>query len=320
MILSKTPLRISFAGGGADYFNNFSKTKGRVIATTIDKYLYLSVNQKHDKKIRISYSITENVNNINQINNQLIKECIKFYNIKNSIEVVTVADVPSSGSGLASSSALVVGLVNALRCYKNLKSTKEILARTACIIEREKCRKPIGMQDQYLTAYGGLNRLEFFNNNVKVTKINLTKERLFNFKKNLLLFYTGISRKADKILGLIKKSGKQFENYEKLSRLAEYFEYELIKGNLINCGEILHENWMLKKNLNKSVSSLNLDSIYNKAIECGAKGGKILGAGGGGYFLFFVEPKHQKNLVKHLKPLQLINFDFSDHGSQLFKF
>jgi D-glycero-alpha-D-manno-heptose-7-phosphate kinase len=320
MILSKTPLRISFAGGGSDYFNNFSDTKGRVITTTIDKYLYVSVNQKHDKKIRISYSKTENVNNINRINNQLIKESLKFHNIKSSIEVVTVADIPSSGSGLASSSALTVGLVNALRCYKNLKSTKEILATNACKIEREKCKKPIGMQDQYSTAYGGFNRIEFFNKKVKVTKINISKDRLGKFKRNLLLFYTGISRKTDRILGLIQKSGRKFENYETLSRLAEYFEHELIEGNLLSCGEILHENWLLKRNLNKTVSSLSLDNIYETAIKCGAKGGKILGAGGGGYFLFFVEPRYQKNLIKNLKQLQLINFDFSNQGSELFKF
>jgi D-glycero-alpha-D-manno-heptose-7-phosphate kinase len=320
MILSKTPLRISFAGGGSDYFNDLSQVNGRVIVSTIDKYLYVSINKKHNDHIRVSYSQTENVHNSHQVKHEIIRESLKFYNIKNSLEVVTIADIPSSGSGLASSSALTVGLVNALRSHKGLKSTKNILAKDACIIEREKCKKPIGMQDQYSTAYGGFNRIEFFNNTVKVTKINLTKKRLSNFKKNLLLFYTGVSRKADKILGLIKKSGKQFENYEKLSRLAEYFEYELIKGDLMNCGEILHENWILKKNLNKTVSSLDLDSIYKKAIECGAKGGKILGAGGGGYFLFFVEPKYQKNLVKNLKPLQLINFDFSDHGSQLFKF
>lgn len=320
MILSKTPLRISFAGGGSDYFNSLSEVNGRVIVSTIDKYLYVSINKKYNDHIRVSYSQTENVHNSHQVKHEIIRESLKFYNIKNSLEVVTIADVPSSGSGLASSSALTVGLANALRFYKGQKSTKNILAKDACSIEREKCKKPIGMQDQYSTAYGGFNRIEFFNNTVKVTKINLTKNRIADFRNNLLLFHTGIARKADKILGLIKKSGKQFQNYEKLSYLAKHFEVELIRGDLLNCAEILHESWMLKKILNQNVSSLNLDNIYETAINAGALGGKILGAGGGGYFLFFVQPKFQKNLIKKLKKLQVINFNFSNFGSQLFKF
>ena len=320
MILSKTPLRISFAGGGSDYFNDLSQVNGRVIVSTIDKYLYVSINKKHNDHIRVSYSKTENVHNSHQVKHEIIRESLKFYNIKNSLEVVTIADIPSSGSGLASSSALTVGLVNALRCYKGLKSTKNILAKDACAIEREKCKKPIGMQDQYSTAYGGFNRIEFCNNTVKITKINLTKSRVDYFRNNLLLFHTGIARKADKILGLIKKSGKQFQNYERLSYLAKHFEAELVGGDLLSCGEILHESWMLKRNLNQNVSSLNLNNIYETAMKAGARGGKILGAGGGGYFLFFVQPKFQKNLIKKLKKLQLINFNFSHDGSQLFKF
>jgi D-glycero-alpha-D-manno-heptose-7-phosphate kinase len=319
MILSKTPLRISFCGGGSDYFNYLKKTKGRVVVTAIDKYIYILVNQKHNNEIRISYSETENVKNTKEIKHQIIKESLKFFNINDSIEVVTIADIPSSGSGLASSSALTVGLVNALSKYKNLKINKKILSQKSCEIEIKKCKKPIGMQDQYSTAYGGFNRIEFFNNQVKVTKINLNNMIEKKFKNHLMLFYTGINRKADKILGDIKKSGKQFANYEELSNLAKDFENELVKGNILNCGKILHKNWILKKKLNEGVSTLNLDELYEKAINSGAVGGKILGAGGGGFFLFIAEPKHHNKIIKSLKKLKFINFNFEKKGSQIFK-
>ena len=242
MILSKTPLRISFCGGGSDYFNYLKKTKGRVIVTSIDKYIYVLLNKKHNNEVRVSYSETENVEKTKNIKHQIIRESLKFFKIEDSIEVVTVADIPSSGSGLASSSALTVGLVNALSSYKNLEINKKTLAKKACEIEINKCEKPIGMQDQYSTAYGGFNKIEFFDNRVKVTKINLNNKIEDDFKNHLMLFYTGINRKADKILGNIKKSGKQFVNYEKLSTLAKKFEDELVNGNILNCGKILHEN------------------------------------------------------------------------------
>ncbi|MDC3350158.1 hypothetical protein OAV75_04230 [Candidatus Pelagibacter ubique] len=319
MILSKTPLRISFCGGGSDYFNYLKRTKGRVIVTSIDKYIYVLLNKKHNSEVRVSYSETENVKRTKNIKHQIIRESLKFFKIEDSIEVVTVADIPSSGSGLASSSALTVGLVNALSNYKNLKINKKNLAKKACEIEINKCEKPIGMQDQYSTAYGGFNKIEFFDNRVKITKINLNNKIEDDFKNHLMLFYTGINRKADKILGNIKKSGKQFVNYEKLSTLAKNFEDELVNGNILNCGKILHQNWMLKKNLDQGVSTLDLDKIYQSAINAGAEGGKILGAGGGGFFLFIAKPEYQKKIIKKLNKLKFINFNFEKNGSKVFE-
>jgi D-glycero-alpha-D-manno-heptose-7-phosphate kinase len=176
------------------------------------------------------------------------------------------------------------------------------------------------MQDQYSTAFGGLNKIEFFKNKkVKVTNIKVSKDNLNKFRGSLMLFYTGINRKAHKILFKIKKSGKQFVNHYKLSDLALSFEKELKLGNISNLGEILHEGWLLKRGLDKSVSSLSLDEIYNSALNAGALGGKILGAGGGGYFLFIVHPKKQSELKQKLKKLQHINFDLINKGSELFK-
>ena len=317
MLLSKTPLRISFVGGGSDYFNNKSNVKGRVISVSINKYLYVTLNKRYNNQIRAAYSETEIVKSTNDLKHNIIRESLKKYSIKNGVELTTIADVPSSGSGLASSSALSVGLAHSLRKFKKLKITKKTLAEDACDIEINKCKKPIGMQDQYSTAFGGLNKIEFSNNKVIVKKIPLNDQDLTIFKNHLMLFYTGINRQADKILTNIKKSGNQFKNYEELSYLAKNFEKELLNKNFQNCGEILHENWNLKRSLDKSVSSINLDNIYSIAKKSGAVGGKILGAGGGGYFLFLVKPKYKKKLKNNLKKLQEINFNFTKDGSRL---
>jgi len=186
------------------------------------------------------------------------------------------------------------------------------------MIEINRCNKPIGMQDHYAAAYGGFNSILFNKNKtVTVAKIKISNSILKNFKQHLMMFYSGINRKADKILGKIKKEKKENINYEKLSELAKDFEYELVNGDLDNLGHILHENWMLKKKLHKTVSTLNLNEIYDNAIAAGATGGKLLGAGGGGYFLFLVKPEKQSNVKKKLSKFKCINFDFSKEGSRI---
>ena len=178
--------------------------------------------------------------------------------------------------------------------------------------------KPIGMQDQFSTAFGGFNKIEFKKNRVVVKKLNLSKNRLNNFKSNIMMFYTGINRRADKILLKIKKNKKQFKHFYKLIDLVENFERELISGDLVNLGKILDENWTLKKDLSNKVSNLKINEIYDTAINAGATGGKLLGAGGGGYFLFYVKKKYQKKVKKNLSKLKQISFDFEDLGSRSF--
>jgi D-glycero-alpha-D-manno-heptose-7-phosphate kinase len=319
MIITKTPFRISFVGGGSDHFNSSSNVPGRVICTTINKYIYVSVNKKYNNKVRLSYSQTENVDNVKELDHLIIRKTLEHFNVNKGIEIVTVADIPSSGSGLGSSSALTVGLTNALRKIQHKKINKKILGQEASKIEIINCDKPIGMQDHYAAAYGGFNSILFKKDKtVTVKKIKITNHRMNNFKDHLMMFYSGINRKADKILGKIKKEKKENTNYEKLSNLARDFEYELINGNLLNLGSILHENWILKRNLHKIVSNLSLNKIYEDAMSAGAIGGKLLGAGGGGYFLFFVEPENQKNVKKKLSKFQCIDFNFSDDGSRIF--
>ena len=316
MIVSKTPFRISFVGGGSDHFNHLSSIPGKVICTTINKYMYININKKYDDKVRLSYSITENKNNVKELDHLLIKKTLEYFKIKKGIEITTLADIPSSGSGLGSSSTLCVGLTKALNKLKGKEISKANLSKIAAKIEIEKCKKPIGMQDHYAAAYGGFNSILFNQNKtVSVKKINISEKRLNIFKKHLLMFYSGINRKADKILGIIKKEKKHNINYETLSKLANQFEYELCKGDLQNTAEILHENWMLKKNLHQKVSSANLNEVYENALKAGALGGKLLGAGGGGYFIFFAKPNNHKRIIKRLKNFQHIDFDFSLNGS-----
>ena len=308
---------MSFVGGGTDYFTNF-ETNGKVIVSSINKYLYVLLNKKHDQNLRVSYSETENVSNINYLKHELIRETLRFFKLNKAIEVVTSADIPSSGSGLGSSSALTVGLANAIGKFNGKNFSKLELAKIACKIEVEKCMKPIGMQDQFSTAFGGFNKIEFKKNRVVVKKLNLSKNRLNNFKSNIMMFYTGINRRADKILLKNKKNKKQFKNFYKLIDLVENFERELISGDLVNLGKILDENWTLKKDLSNKVSNLKINEIYDTAINAGATGGKLLGAGGGGYFLFYVKKKYQKKVKKNLSKLKQISFDFEDLGSRSF--
>jgi D-glycero-alpha-D-manno-heptose-7-phosphate kinase len=317
MILSKTPLRISFAGGGSDYFNNKFKKNGKVIVTTINKYIYILFNKKHDSKIRLSYSETENVNNAESLQHILVKETLKFFKKKNGFEIITSADIPSSGSGLGSSSALIVGLVKAIAEFNQKKISKKKISEVASNIEINKCLKPIGFQDHYSTAFGGLNSIEFLKNKtITVKKLIIPESRINIFKNNLILFYTGINRRSDIILKEITNSKIHINSYDKLSSLADNFQYELTKGNLDNCGKILHENWMIKRELSKKISSSYMDNVYNTALKNGAIGGKLLGAGGGGYFLFYLKPYNKNKIIRALNKLNHIEFDFENLGTQ----
>lgn len=317
MILTKTPFRISFVGGGSDYLLKNSNSIGNVVSVTINKFIYISINKKYDNKYRVSYSQTENTNNLNNIKHQIIRNCIKFSKINDYLEIVTIADIPSSGSGLGSSSSLTVGLLKALYKFNNKKISDYNLAMKSYFIESKLCKKPIGLQDQFNASHGDLRHYIFNpNGTVLNKKIKINKRRLKEFKNNLILFYTGINRKADKIIRKINNN-KNIINFKKLSDLALDFKHELENGDLNNLGKILNENWYIKRKLDSSVSSYEIDRFYNIALKNGATGGKILGAGGGGYFLFFAKKEYHKLLEVKLKPMLKINFDFYDKGSEL---
>lgn len=272
----------------------------------------------HDK-IRIKYSRTEDVNEIDEIQHPLVRECLKVLGIKKGIEITSIADVPA-GTGLGSSSSFTVCLLHALYAYKGKFVTKEKLAKDACRIEIEVLNEPIGKQDQYAASYGGLNYIQFNSDEtVRVEPIICKPEVKEHLERNLLMFYVGNERKASQILTEQKKNINQKEKLEiitKLVKLAKSMKESLQIGNLNDFGEILHQGWVLKKKMAKNISNPVLDEYYEKALKAGIIGGKLLGAGGGGFFLFYCKQRYQEDVRKALN-LKELNFKFDNEGSKI---
>ena len=322
MLTTKTPLRISFVGGGSDLPSFYEKSVGAVISTTINKYVYLTVNKKFDKNIRVSYSKTEICDDIHKIQHPIVRECLKKCSIDNSIEISSMADIPSSGTGLGSSSAFTVGLLNALYAYLGVFKNNHFLAETACDIEINKCKEPIGKQDQYGVSIGGLKTIKFLENGeVIVNRCAISQKRKTDFEKKLLMLYTGRSRSASGILKdqtkNINSSKEKKQTMQEMVNLVYDFSYELMEGDIDNLGPILHENWLRKKSIASNISSGWIDEAYEIALNMGATGGKILGAGNGGFFLFFCNPEHHALILKSLPGMEKFNFSFDDTGSQI---
>jgi D-glycero-alpha-D-manno-heptose-7-phosphate kinase len=319
MIISRTPLRVSFVGGGTDLPNFCDKEKGAVISIAIKKYVYLIVHPSFFNKNIIVYKKREEIEDINKIDNQLIKEIMKFSNVFKNVEIHSLAEVPA-GTGLGSSSSFTVGLLNALYAYQEKCLTKENLAKKACKIEIDILKEPIGRQDQYAATYGGLNKIEFEGENVIINPIickNETKERL---EKNLMLFYLGGARSSSRILSQQNHNINKKDIFEmniKMRDLAYEMETALSENDLEKFGELLNKNWMLKKQLAKGISNLEIDKYYDLAIGAGAKGGKLLGAGGTGFLLFYVEPEKQQSVREVLSGLKEEKIEIDYEGSKI---
>ena len=322
MIISRTPLRMSFVGGGSDLPSFYMKDGGAVLSTTIDKYIYINVNKKFDNGIRIAYSKTEEVESIHNIEHKLVKATMELLEISGGIEITSIADIPSKGTGLGSSSSFTIGLLNALNAYKGNFSSSEFLGEQSCKIEIDICGEPIGKQDQYAAAFGGFNLIEFNKNGEVLVKPIITKkETLLEIEQNLIVFYTGLTRNASSILkeqnDRIQNDDKKVTNLLKMVDLTYVLYNEIQNNNTKVFGEILHENWELKKELSNGISNTFIDDCYNAAINSGALGGKILGAGAGGFLLFYVEKNKQKSVINSLTNLKQINFSFENNGSQI---
>jgi len=320
MIISRTPLRISFVGGGSDIPSFYEKQPGAVISTTINKYIYITINDNFDNNIRAKYSKTEVVEKYDNLRHPLIRECLKIAGIDSYIEITSLADIPSRGMGLGSSSSFTVGLLNALFAYKGKILDKKILAELACKVEIDILKHPIGKQDQYAAAYGGLNLFKFHKNKVIIRPIKNTK--LTNkLEENLLLMYTGKFRNANKILSKqkedVEKDIKKFKNLQEMVKLTELLNKNFLIGDTQNFGDILEKNWLLKKKLSKGISNKKFDSWYEIAKKYGANGGKILGAGGGGFLLLFSLKKNHNQIIKHLPKLKNCDFKFENEGSKI---
>jgi len=319
MIISKTPLRISFVGGGTDLPSFYEKDFGAVLSCTIDKYIYVIIKVRFDDLIVLNWAKKEIVNCIDEIEHELIREAMRKTGIDKAVEITTIADIPSEGSGLGSSSSLTVGLLNAFYAYMGIQVPPERLAREACEIEIDITGKPIGKQDHYAAAYGGLNEIIFFKyGDVKVKKINISNGKLRILGSNLLLFYTDIIRKADKILK--KQNEKTDVIFDQLSKMRDQvlvLRNHLENENLDPLGLILKKGWEMKKSLLPEISNGRIDNMYKWALDAGAIGGKICGAGGGGFLLLYVPREKQVDVRKALKKYREFPFMLERYGSRI---
>lgn len=319
MIITQTPLRISFAGGGTDFKGFYDHEYGAVVSTAIDKYIYVIVKERFDDLIRVGYTRTEMVNNTKEIQHELVREAMKMVGVNKGIEVATMADIPSEGSGLGSSSTVTVGLLNALYAYKGEVVTAETLAEQACKIEINILGKPIGKQDQYIAAYGGLKHFKFLpNEEVEVTGIELddgTRQRLC---ESLLLFYTGTTRKSSDVLSQQKKNiADRMNVLIEMRNQADDLARHLKLGAIASLGQTMREGWIKKKQLAAGVTNEQIDKMYELAMSAGALGGKITGAGGGGFFLVCTPPENRAAVRKKLSHLREMPINMSRDGSKI---
>jgi D-glycero-alpha-D-manno-heptose-7-phosphate kinase len=322
VIITRTPLRISFAGGGSDLPAFYEKQSGAVVSTAIDKYIYVTVNPKFDHKIRASYSVTEIVDHVEELKHELIQAALYLLDIKQGIEITSISDIPSQGTGLGSSSSYTVGLLNALYAYKGHMAGAERLAREACYIEIERCGKPIGKQDQYIAAYGGLQYIRFNSDGTVFTDpvicSPVTRQQL---QERLLLLYTGLTRKADDILAeqsrLTQTNAAKQASLQRMVGLADQLCEALSRNDLDSFGEILHWGWLEKRKLAANISNDIIDTWYERGRAAGAVGGKLLGAGGGGFLLFYARPEHHTDICRALPELRPVPFHFCPQGSKV---
>lgn len=321
MIISQTPLRMSFVGGGTDFEDFYQRYPGRVLSTTINKYYYIGINPRFDGRIKISYSRIEQVKHRDKIKHPLVKAALEEVGIEKGIDIVSLADIPAykTGLGLGSSSAFLVGLLNGLYACSGKYLPADILAKKACQIEIDKVKSPIGKQDQYAACYGGLNLITFnCDGKIKVEPIYLAPKLKEDFQKHLLLFFTKKERSANLILSEQKQNiDRKFEFLKKMSNMAPSFKTYLEKGDFQKTAELLHRGWSMKKELASGITNPQIDKMYNLARDSGAWGGKILGAGGGGFLLVMAPPENQPKIKEALSKYQLIPFRFSESGSKI---
>lgn len=321
MIITRTPFRVSFIGGGSDLPDFYETYPGAVLSTTIDKYMYISSHRFFETdKIRVKYARTETVNKVDELQHPILREVLKEFNIKGGLEISSIADVPS-GTGLGSSSSFTVGLLHALKVRAGATISKSNLANEACRVEIDLLKEPIGKQDQYAAAFGGLNIFEFKSDgNVAVKPVNVTRDVIQELESNLLMFYTGDQRSASSILTEQKsniRSEDKFLTLKKMVGLVGDANQALISNRLDDFGTIMHENWMLKKNLASGIANKTIDDAYEAAIDAGAIGGKLLGAGGGGFLLFYVPQALHGKVTEALQALRKFDFKFEEEGSKL---
>ena len=307
MIITRTPFRVSFLGGGTDLPVVYRQIGGAVLSTTIDKHMYVAVNKRFEETIRVAYTRTEIVKRPEELRHEIVREALQRVGIRKQIEVVTIADVPA-GTGLGSSSALTVGLLNALYAYSGVPVDPERLAREACELEIVRLGHRIGKQDQYAAAYGGLNFIQFFpDERVEVEPVVLSEGLREEFFARIRVFYTGLKRRSGEILSEQNKTvAEKLPLYRALKDLARAGKEALQAGDLDRFGKLLHEGWEIKRSFSRKISNRVIDELYDLGRGEGALGGKVLGAGGGGFILFFCKsPESAEALRRRFATLNI---------------
>jgi D-glycero-alpha-D-manno-heptose-7-phosphate kinase len=313
---------MSFVGGGSDLPSYYKKFGGAVLSTSINKYMYVTVNRKFDDGILLHYSKTEDVKMVSEIKHPLVRESLLMLGINKNIEITSMADIPSKGSGLGSSSSYTVGLLNALHAYKNNYISKYDLAMEASKVEIELCEEPIGKQDQYAASFGGLNLIRFHQDgNVSVEPLLCKPDTIKEFQESILMFYTGCTRSASSILkeqeanlstnrSIIKTMGEMVKLSYEMKRMLE-------QNDLCQVGPLLDKNWKLKCQITSSITNHTINEIYQEGIKAGASGGKLLGAGSSGFVIFFAEKEKHSKIRKRLHKLREVPVSFDNTGSQI---
>ncbi len=319
MIIVQTPLRVSFFGGGTDFPSFFMEEGGCVLSSAIDKFIFVTVKERFDKKLRIGYTQTEMVDTVDEIHHDLIRESLRLTGIENGVEVTTMGDIPSEGSGLGSSSTVTVGSLHAMYAYMGEIVSAERLAREACGIEIDMLKKPIGIQDQYIAAYGGLRFFEFKSDGeVKVEKVKISPDSHRMLNDSFLLFFTGVSRRADTVLNEQKSNIKhRITELREIKQMAHQARSDIETGNFNSFGRLMNQSWALKKKLAGSISNGSINEMYETAQRAGAIGGKITGAGGGGFLMLYVPYEKQNAVRTALDGLQELPFRLEADGTKV---
>jgi D-glycero-alpha-D-manno-heptose-7-phosphate kinase len=320
VIITRTPLRVSFAGGGTDlpgFYRAYGG--GAVTSAAIDRYIHVLVNEKFDRSIRVAYSRTENVDRLEELQHGLVREAMRMTGVEDSLEVHTIADIPSEGTGLGSSSSLTVGLLNALYAYRGVLKDPAELAEEACRIEIERLGGTLGKQDQYIAAFGGVEYFDFHaDDTVRVSPLPLSTEHRLEFSDHLSLFFTGVTRRAEGIL--VQQNSRTAENKESLLRLRELAgsaRSAIVGRDWEGLGRVLDEGWQLKRRLTSGISNNEIDRQYAAARAAGAYGGKITGAGGGGFLLLLHPPERSRQIAESLSPMTRLPVRITPEGSRI---
>jgi len=322
MIITKTPFRMSYVGGGSDIASFYKEHGGAVISAAINHYVYVLVKERFEHGVRVSYSKTENVNSRKKIKHPLVKHALSMLDINQSIEIVSSADIPSSGTGLGSSSSFSVGLIQALSSFAKKPLTPKEYAELACKLEIDLCQSPIGKQDQYAAAFGGLRVYKFnSDDSVTINQVSCNEKTLKELNKQTLSFYIGGDRSANDILReqtLALKSKDKVLATKKMVNLVWNLRDELESQSLLNFGPILHENWIIKREMVSGLSNIFINDLYDQAIDCGATGGKLLGAGGGGFMIFHAPSEQVKSKIRaKFYKLREVFFEIESKGSTI---